>query len=181
MQIYHVETQEDYDALMVELEGRGTLWIDGAIPTEGNCWKFREEKTAILLNDENMISHGSLIATKRDNHLIPIEKYKAKQYVNQKEKINKELNKAVRNLGKALREADVKNDIVNSPNHYKQGERETIENIRDTISSEGYQGYCVGDVVKYLARYKFKNGLEDVRKAKKYIEFLEEELMKQEG
>ncbi|MFW7373925.1 DUF3310 domain-containing protein [Vagococcus fluvialis] len=71
------------------------------------------------------------------------------------------------------------NDVVNSPSHYKQGERETIENIRDTMSSEGYQGYCVGNVVKYLARYKFKNGLEDVRKAKKYIEFLEEELMKQ--
>ena len=73
------------------------------------------------------------------------------------------------------------NDVVNSPSHYKQGERETIENIRDTMSSEGYQGYCVGNVVKYLARYQFKNGLEDVRKAKKYIEFLEEELMKQEG
>lgn len=49
------------------------------------------------------------------------------------------------------------------------------------MSSEGFQGYCVGNIVKYLARYKFKNGLEDVRKAKKYIEFLEEELMKQEG
>lgn len=76
---------------------------------------------------------------------------------------------------------ETQEDTVNSPNHYTQGERETIENIRDTMSSEGYQGYCVGNVVKYLARYKFKNGLEDVKKAKKYIEFLEEELMKQEG
>ena len=87
------------------------------------------------------------------------------------------MQEGVSKLARAMKQ----NDAVNSPNHYTQGERETIENIRDTMSSEGYQGYCVGNVVKYLARYKFKNGVEDVRKAKKYIEFLEEELMKQEG
>lgn len=149
MQIYHVETQEDYDALMVELEGKGILWNDGTMPTDENCWQVREEETAIRLHNDEIITHGSLIASKIEYPDIAIQKYKAKQ-----------------------------SDVVNSPNHYKQGERETIENIRDTMSSEGFRGYCVGNVVKYLARYKFKNGLEDVRKAKKYIEFLEEELMK---
>ena len=33
MQIYHVETQEDYGALMVELEGKGYLWLGGKKPT----------------------------------------------------------------------------------------------------------------------------------------------------
>lgn len=151
MKIYHVKTQEDYDELMVELEAKGVLWNDGKMPTYGNCWKVREERTAIRLYNDIIITYGSVTASKREFPNIPIQEYKAKQ-----------------------------NDVVNSPNHYTQNGRETIENIRDTMSSEGYQGYCVGNVVKYLARYKFKNGLEDVKKAKKYIEFLEEELMKQE-
>ena len=144
MQIYHVETQEDYDALMEELEKDGTCSFNE------NVWTDDREKTCIRVN-ERTYSYDSIDWFTKHYPGALIQKYKAKQ-----------------------------SDVVNSPNHYKQGERETIENIRDTMSSEGYQGYCVGNVVKYLARYKFKNGLEDVKKAKKYIEFLEEELMKQE-
>ena len=151
MQIYHVETQEDYNALMVELEERGYLWISDKKPTsKGNRWLRHKEDFCVVINNKMMTYADIRWFTKHYPGTL-IQKYKAKQ-----------------------------NDVVNSPNHYKQGERETIENIRDTMSSEGYQGYCVGNVVKYLARYKFKNGLEDVRKAKKYIEFLEEELLKQE-
>ena len=32
--------------------------------------------------------------------------------------------------------------------------------------------FCEGNVVKYITRYKDKNGLEDLKKAKQYIEFL---------
>lgn len=175
MQIYHVETQEDYDALMVELESKGY----NVMPIKCNRF-FTMQRTCVIPFDGLPTRVVSLdFASKQFPH-VAIEKYKAKQNVSCKERINKELNESVGALGKALK-GSKNNDAVNSPNHYKQGERETIENIRDTMSSEGYQGYCVGNVVKYLARYKFKNGLEDVRKAKKYIEFLEEELMKQEG
>ena len=170
MQIYHVETQEDYDALMVELDGRGVKWISGQEATDLEEWHNYKECTGIFL-ENNIIEYGDIDIFKEDYPDIPIIKYKAKQngYIEGENYCmpnNKTLSQAI-------------NDVVNSPSHYKQGERETIENIRDTMSSEGYQGYCVGNVVKYLARYKFKNGLEDVRKAKKYIEFLEEELMKQ--
>ena len=36
-------------------------------------------------------------------------------------------------------------------------------------------GYLAGNVVKYVSRYKTKNGLEDLYKAKHYIEKLIEE------
>lgn len=170
MKIYHVKTQEDYDALMVELERDGYRWGSGPKPTSYDNWFHHREKTVVSL--DGVIGYASLEFYEKTYPNIPIIEYKAKQnaykageYVCMPRK--KTLSQAI-------------NDVVNSPNHYRQGERETIENIRDTMSSEGYQGYCVGNVVKYLARYKFKNGLEDVRKAKKYIEFLEEELMKQE-
>lgn len=166
MKIYHTKTQEDYDALMEELEVKGCDVFPMNISSfyDGNC-------CVDVVGNE--VSHSDFEFYLQTYPEIPIieytankNKYKEGQYCCMPKK--KTLSQAI-------------NDVVNSPSHYKQGERETIENIRDTMSSEGYQGYCVGNIVKYLSRYKFKNGLEDVRKAKKYIEFLEEELMKQEG
>jgi hypothetical protein len=40
--------------------------------------------------------------------------------------------------------------------------------------------FCQGNVVKYVTRYKYKNGLQDLLKAKHYIEFLIKEEMKKE-
>ena len=33
-------------------------------------------------------------------------------------------------------------------------------------------GFCEGNVIKYLCRYKRKNGLEDLKKATQYLDFL---------
>lgn len=41
-------------------------------------------------------------------------------------------------------------------------------------------GFCEGNVVKYVSRYKDKNGIEDLKKAKHYLEFLIEEELKRE-
>lgn len=63
-------------------------------------------------------------------------------------------------------------DPVNQPNHYKTGLVETIVSIKNILHHKGFQDYCVGNVVKYISRYRTKNGLEDLKKAKIYIEFL---------
>lgn len=55
-------------------------------------------------------------------------------------------------------------DLVNSPSHYTQGKIEVIDFITDQRMS-----YMQGNVVKYISRYKYKNGLEDLRKAEWYI------------
>jgi len=60
-------------------------------------------------------------------------------------------------------------DNVN-PSHYKQGNIEVIDFILDQKFS-----YMEGNVVKYLSRYKFKNGLEDLKKARWYIDKIIEE------
>ena len=41
----------------------------------------------------------------------------------------------------------------------------------DIISVWGLD-YWAGDVVKYILRYKYKNGVEDLKKAKHYLEYL---------
>lgn len=61
-------------------------------------------------------------------------------------------------------------DSVNSPKHYTQGKYETIDVILDTVKYlPGDQGYLLGNILKYLIRYPHKNGEEDLRKARWYI------------
>lgn len=62
-------------------------------------------------------------------------------------------------------------DNVNSPAHYTQGGIETIDYIRAKLTPEEFVGYCKGNVLKYVSRAQHKGGLEDLRKAGKYIEF----------
>jgi len=53
------------------------------------------------------------------------------------------------------------------PPHYRQGTLEVIDAIEGLAL-----GYREGNCLKYLARYKYKNGLEDLRKARWYLERL---------
>lgn len=63
---------------------------------------------------------------------------------------------------------DVKpNDVISNPKHYTSGKIECW----DYIVSQGL-GYLEGNIIKYVTRYKQKNGLEDLKKAKAYIERL---------
>jgi hypothetical protein len=65
----------------------------------------------------------------------------------------------------------VKDNI--NPDHYKQGNIEVIDMIESaTASISGFEGYCVGNIVKYVSRYNQKNGIEDLKKSKWYLEKL---------
>jgi len=59
-------------------------------------------------------------------------------------------------------------DVVNHPSHYINGNRETIDTIKD-VTGEAFEGYLVGNILKYISRYKFKNGVEDLEKAQWYL------------
>ena len=66
-------------------------------------------------------------------------------------------------------------DNVNHPSHYG-GEIECKDAIREAIKDyTGWSAKCAGDIIKYIWRAKRKNGIEDLRKALKYCEFLVEE------
>lgn len=68
-------------------------------------------------------------------------------------------------------------DMVNHPQHYTQGGIECIDALKAaTVGKHGIEAVCVANVIKYLWRYEEKNGVEDVRKAKWYIERLLKEL-----
>lgn len=70
-----------------------------------------------------------------------------------------------------------KDKNVDSPRHYKRSGMECIDAIvAATQNLDGPEGYMVGNAIKYLWRWKEKNGREDLLKAKKYIEMLVERL-----
>ena len=52
-------------------------------------------------------------------------------------------------------------------NHYKDMKIQPIEYIQ-----ANNLGYCEGNVIKYVSRFKSKNGVEDLRKARHYIDLL---------
>ena len=72
-----------------------------------------------------------------------------------------------------------KHDNVNCPKHYCKGGVESIDFVRAAVSNlSGFEAVCVANIIKYMWRYKEKNGLEDVMKAAKYLEWLQEEVNK---
>ena len=72
-------------------------------------------------------------------------------------------------------------DMVNHPSHYTQGGIECIDCIKSaTVGKVGIEAFCVGNAIKYLFRYEEKNGIEDVKKARWYIDRLIRELEEKE-
>lgn len=69
-------------------------------------------------------------------------------------------------------------DNVNKPAHYTQGGIECIEAIKASMPEFGFLAYCKGNVLKYLWRYEHKNGVEDLKKASVYLNWMIETLSK---
>ena len=59
-------------------------------------------------------------------------------------------------------------------NHYDipGREKQPIELMRLGLTDEEFEGYCIGNVMKYILRYKQKGGVSDLYKAREYIDFL---------
>lgn len=62
-------------------------------------------------------------------------------------------------------------DMVNSPAHYTQGDIECIDAIAQVVKDlDGMEAMCTGNAIKYLWRWKHKNGVEDLKKAVWYLQ-----------
>lgn len=65
------------------------------------------------------------------------------------------------------------NDPVNHPAHYSAGLPEGVQ-VVDIIRAQGAD-FFHGNVIKYVLRWKYKNGVEDLNKAAKYLSWLIEQ------
>jgi len=72
-------------------------------------------------------------------------------------------------------------DNVEKPIHYNVGGIECIEAIKASMTEVEFRGYLKGNTEKYLWRYTYKNGLEDLKKARWYLDYLIAEMEQVDG
>ena len=84
-------------------------------------------------------------------------------------------------MAQAKKQSDNVVDMVNSPPHYNQTGIECIQAI-SAATDNGFKYYLQGNVMKYLWRFDYKDKpLEDLQKAKWYLDRLIEEVMADES
>lgn len=59
-----------------------------------------------------------------------------------------------------------------SPNHYKKTSFECIDAMRIVFGDIAVADFCICNAWKYLWRWENKNGEEDLRKARWYLDFI---------
>tara|TARA_B100000214_G_scaffold172183_1_gene123758 strand:+ start:2820 stop:3125 length:306 start_codon:yes stop_codon:yes gene_type:complete len=77
--------------------------------------------------------------------------------------------------GKLFHPQDQHADPVTKPDHYNKGGIEAIDYIKQQLGAE-FKFYCAGNVMKYIHRYRYKNGVEDLKKAEVYLDWLIKEI-----
>lgn len=58
------------------------------------------------------------------------------------------------------------------PGYYSKGGRDLFDHFVEMFPSQWIRGFMVGNVIKYVIRYPSKNGVEDLVKARTYIDRL---------
>ena len=85
----------------------------------------------------------------------------------------------MKNILSSYKKVDVKKDSVNHPSHYTQGNIECIEAIAEaTKQLQGIEAVATANVIKYVWRWKSKNGIEDLQKAQWYLNHLIKQIQK---
>lgn len=65
-------------------------------------------------------------------------------------------------------------DMVNHPEHYTSDSGVEVIDVIEAFTSdlEGIEATDTGNIIKYICRWKHKNGLEDLKKAQWYLNHL---------
>ena len=82
--------------------------------------------------------------------------------------VSKEMKKTMEGDQPKFLSGKIKEDMVNHPPHYNKAGIETIEAIK-AMTDDGFEYYLQGNIMKYLWRYRYKNGAEDLKKAQWYL------------
>lgn len=94
--------------------------------------------------------------------------------------IRNELEEQIKNEAVAPYIADENEelDMINSPAHYKLDglDIESKDVLKSVLGTKGYVHWACGNAMKYIFRWEKKNGLEDLKKARKNLDFAIETL-----
>lgn len=127
----------------------------------------QNESAKLVESAKNFLKLAKDETSPKDNETL---KYKTSNPI-----INEKLKNGDKEVEKIIEKTfEVFKDNVNSPNHYKlEGLNcETIDVVKARLGKEGFKSFCVGNILKYILRAEKKNGLEDYKKARKYLDWL---------
>lgn len=80
--------------------------------------------------------------------------------------------KSAKHIVVKMQDVEVK-EMVNHPSHYNKGKYECLEVVKELVKDmEGEEAILFFNTFKYLWRYKFKNGIEDLKKCEFYLKEL---------
>ncbi|EAG6575902.1 TPA: DUF3310 domain-containing protein, partial [Listeria monocytogenes] len=144
---------------------------------DSELWERYKQDSALFVDEEG-VSYGTLSYAEDNYPDTPIEKYKAKktETTDPVEEFATAWNRKMKDYLIKFKDAS---DNVNNPAHYTSGGIETLDYIKAKVSD--YPSYAVGNILKYVSRYEHKNGIEDLKKARFYLNDLIKELESEEA
>lgn len=161
-------TREQYEAALAASEG-WIQWAGGDCPVDSDAIvevKYRHPSSYQYNNDRAGDFYWAHAGSNADIIAYRLHDQSISARAND-DRLEQDLNECI---GQDF-------DVVNHPSHYTKGRIECIDAIDSaTAGKSGIEAVCVANVIKYLWRYEEKNGLEDVKKAKWYINKLISEL-----
>lgn len=156
MKFYHVETQEDYDALGIPSWAE---WL--ARDKSGELWAYAEKP---LKGFDCYVANGG-------HHEDVKETDDTFKLIRWEDEEPTRVTDFIANTKKEV--ASEQSDPVNKPNHYVGIQGLEVETVLQNFIpryTDSYEAHRIASAIEYLLRSPLKNGTEDVKKAKKNIE-----------
>ncbi|AQY55101.1 hypothetical protein [Geobacillus phage TP-84] len=88
------------------------------------------------------------------------------------DKLAEEYKKTMDKVDKNENVHDVHQDVINKPRHYHQGGFDALYVIERKFGRVVLRGFYIGNIIKYILRFEQKNGVEDLKKARFYLDKL---------
>lgn len=157
-------------------DDEGTIWYDNELNHSDQKFKLKEEKQMLKFKE------GQTYICTRTEFPWWTEGKEYKVFNDRKYDIlvieddqgtrwnEKELTTSFNRF--ELKEEPTMSDLIDNQSHYKNQGIEPIDLMRKNFSKEEFAGFLQGNVLKYMLRYKNKNGVEDLKKAKTYLTWL---------
>jgi hypothetical protein len=153
----HCSTEELAEEVLRIAKNDGLTWASGDVIEKNTEWtEFYEQTCYDLPRGVAYADKGFYVS--EGFHIIPAE-----EFISWNKHVPEDTSV----------EIGTGDDPVNHPSHYTAGKVECIDALEAaTVNLTGIEAVCTANAIKYLWRWKQKNGVEDLKKAKWYIDRL---------
>lgn len=152
---YHVAAHENMDTLMRYFDERGYMWGSGESPSS----RYHYNYDIVCADDSDhtltWMRHDNFVEYHQDETLIETCSY----------------GDGIIFDGVYCAIGETHPSAIR-PDYYQHEGRDLFDHFSEMFTTQGFRGFMVGNVIKYVIRYHSKNGVEDLRKARTYLDRL---------